>query len=295
MFSMRIALATDHAGFELKETIKAFLENEGHEVVDCGAHEFVPNDDYPGYIKRAAQKIQSGEVERGIIFGASGQGEAIAANRFPGVRAVVYYADVGEQLDATGKTLNMIISTREHNNANVLSIGARFISEEDAKDAVRLWLATPFSGEERHRRRIVQIDSDRQFSDGFDVWNGVKKETHERGVPRNVSAGDVVSVRMGKNVGFEQDGKGELFLRPVLVVRKFNKEIFFGAALSTRYKDNGFYLRIGEVGGRESVVVLSQVRLFDTKRVEYAIGHVPKEILHKVRGKLAHVLLHMNI
>lgn len=156
---MKIALATDHAGFELKDCIKIFLETEGHEVVDCGAHEFVPNDDYPEFIKSAAQKVQSDEVERAVIFGASGQGEAIVANRFSGVRAVVYYADVGEQLDATGKTLNMITSTREHNNANVLSIGARFVSEEDAKDAVRLWLATPFSGEERHKRRIVQIDA----------------------------------------------------------------------------------------------------------------------------------------
>ncbi len=157
---MRIALATDHAGFELKELLKEFLVSElGHDVVDCGARTLVPDDDYPQYVRAAAQKVAAGEVARAIVCGASGQGEAIVANRIPGVRAVVYYAETGDQLDATEKTLSMIASTREHNDANILSLGARFLSEEDARDAVRLWLATPFSQEARHERRIHEIDA----------------------------------------------------------------------------------------------------------------------------------------
>jgi len=93
------------------------------------------------------------------VFGASGQGEAIAANRVPGVRAVVYYAPAGEQMDTAGKSLGMAASTREHNDANVLSLGARFLTEEEAKDAVKEWLQTSFSGEERHKRRIAQLDT----------------------------------------------------------------------------------------------------------------------------------------
>jgi len=146
---MKIALATDHAGFELKETLKAYLSEAGHEVMDCGAMALDPNDDYPDFIRVAAEKVASGEVECGIILGGSGQGEAIAANRVPGVRAVVYY----------GEPTDILRLSREHNDANVLSLGARFLATDEAKQAVTTWLATPFSGDERHMRRIAKLDA----------------------------------------------------------------------------------------------------------------------------------------
>jgi ribose 5-phosphate isomerase B len=144
---MKIALATDHAGFELKETLKVHLAEAGHEVVDCGAG-VDPNDDYPDFIRAAAEKVSGREVERGIILGGSGQGEAIAANRVPGVRAVVYY----------GEPSDILRLSREHNDANMLSLGARFLATEEAKNAVTVWLNTPFSGDERHVRRINKLE-----------------------------------------------------------------------------------------------------------------------------------------
>lgn len=146
---MKIAFGTDHAGFEMKEALKAFLREEGHEIHDCGAT--VPDgaDDYPDFIAPAAQMVSEGSVDRAIIFGGTGQGEAMVANRFPRVRAVVFY----------GGTRDVLLLTREHNNANVLSLGARFLSIEEAKDVVSLWLATPFSNEPRHVRRVKKLDS----------------------------------------------------------------------------------------------------------------------------------------
>ncbi len=152
---MNIILAADHAGFKLKESIKAFLENNKYSILDVGAHELNPEDDYPVYMTAAAMKVAedlSGET-KAIIFGGSGQGEAMVANRFPGVRAAVWYGD------SARRDLEVINLSREHNDANVLSIGARFVSEEEAKAAVELWLKTPFSGEVRHQRRIDQIDA----------------------------------------------------------------------------------------------------------------------------------------
>ena len=129
---------------------------------DCGAFEKDPADDYPAIIASAARSISrdvgSGIESRAIILGASGQGEAIVANKFRGVRAVVYYGPTGSQTDASGRELDMITSTRAHNNANVLSIGAKFVSSDDAKHVVHAWLGTPFSNEERHARRNAQID-----------------------------------------------------------------------------------------------------------------------------------------
>lgn len=160
---MKIYFASDHGGFALKQVLVAYVKGLGYEIEDCGAFEFDVNDDYPAIIARAAKKISedaaAGIVSRGIVLGASGQGEAIVANRFPGVRAVVYYGEASRsQTDASGNTLDMLGSTRMHNDANVLSLGARFISETDAKAAVKKWLDTMFSGEERHARRIKQID-----------------------------------------------------------------------------------------------------------------------------------------
>ena len=148
---MKIYIATDHAGFALKEHILPFVREElGYEVVDCGALTLDPKDDYPAFMQAAARAVgENPEEAKAIIFGWSGQGEAIVANRFPRVRAVVYYGGQPE----------IIRLSREHNDANVLSFGAHFVSVEEAKEAVALWLSTPFTQDERHVRRIAQIDN----------------------------------------------------------------------------------------------------------------------------------------
>lgn len=146
-----IILASDHAGFALKEAVKKFLREKGYAVDDIGAHAMDPEDDYPFYMSKAAMEVAknlSGHA-RAIIFGGSGEGEAIVANRFPGVRAIVWY----------GGSHEILKLARQHNDANVLSLGARLVGEEEAKKAIIEWLETPFSGEERHRRRIEEIDS----------------------------------------------------------------------------------------------------------------------------------------
>lgn len=163
---MKIYFAADHAGFELKNALLNFVRGElGLNVEDCGAHELDPSDDYPTIIAAAARKLSAdtaqGIESRAILLGGSGQGEAIVANRFPGVRAAVYYGGERSQTDAAGKKVDMIQSVREHNDANALSLGARFMSEEEAKEAVRSWLSIPFPGDERHARRIASIDNQR--------------------------------------------------------------------------------------------------------------------------------------
>lgn len=148
---MTIYLAADHAGFILKEKVKLFLEGEGYTVADMGAYEENKDDDYPEFMTAAAQAIANdlirGTDSKGVIFGGSGQGEAMVANRIDGVRAAVYY----------GGPTDIITLSRQHNDANILSLGARFISEDEAFAAVKLWLETPFSNEERHKRRIVKF------------------------------------------------------------------------------------------------------------------------------------------
>lgn len=148
---MTIHFATDHAGYELKNILVQFVRDElGYEVVDHGAHELEPGDDYPDYIHEAARAVShDGEVTRGIILGHSGQGEAMVANRYAGVRAAVYY----------GQQPEIITLSREHNDANILSLGAGFISHEEAKAVTQRWLSTAFSGDERHVRRIQKIDN----------------------------------------------------------------------------------------------------------------------------------------
>lgn len=147
---MKIYLGTDHAGFELKEKIKTWLDEWGYTYQDMGATKLDPDDDYPLYISAAARKVaEDPDDARGIVLGGSGQGEAMVANRFPGVRAAVYYGD--------GKAADIPRLSREHNDANVLSLGARFLTDEEAKAAIQHWLLTPFSGEERHVRRLKQI------------------------------------------------------------------------------------------------------------------------------------------
>ncbi len=147
---MKIFLGSDHAGFELKNKIRNLLEGLGEEVFDKGPSAYDEGDDYPDFIAPVAREVSKNpKTTRGIILGASGQGEAMVANRFSHVRATVYY----------GGTKEILKLSREHNDANVLSLGARFLSEEEAFDAVKVWLATPFSKEERHERRIAKIEN----------------------------------------------------------------------------------------------------------------------------------------
>lgn len=161
---MRIYFAADHAGYSLKNILRDFVERElSCEAEDCGASVLDEADDYPVFTAEAARRLSrdaaAGQDSRAIVIGASGQGEAMVANRFPFVRCALFYADPErEQTDAGGKKLDIIRSTREHNNANALALGARFLSAEEAKAAVRTWLATGFSGEERHARRVAQIE-----------------------------------------------------------------------------------------------------------------------------------------
>jgi len=147
---MKIHIGTDHAGFRLKELLRVWLSEEGHEVVDHGAKEENIEDDYPDFIAPVAKAVASdSERSRGIVLGGSGQGEAIVANRFPHVRATVYY----------GGPEQIVTLSREHNDANVLSLGARLLSFEDAKRVVSLFLITPFSAQPRHTRRLAKIES----------------------------------------------------------------------------------------------------------------------------------------
>jgi ribose 5-phosphate isomerase B len=142
-----IYLATDHRGFELKEKIKAWLTEWGVEFIDCGATSFNPEDDYPDFVSIAAAKVAADPVNnRAIILGGNGQGEAMVANRRQGVRAAVIYA-------ANDEVVKM---TREHNASNILSLGASFITDDEAKHAIKLWLDTPFSEAPRHVRRLAK-------------------------------------------------------------------------------------------------------------------------------------------
>lgn len=156
---MRIYFASDHAGFELKGHLIEFVRALGYEVEDLGPHSLEPEDDYPDFVLPLAKKVAAENGSFGVILGASGQGEAMAANRVKGVRAAVYYGPAAlEQTDVEGNVMDVLTATRAHNNANVLSIGARFVSGEDVEKALREWLSTPFSGDERHSRRIAKLD-----------------------------------------------------------------------------------------------------------------------------------------
>ena len=151
-----IHIGSDHAGFELKQEIIKFLEKQEYEVTDHGAYEYDEDDDYPDYCYPVAKEISMDREAMGIVIGGSGQGEAIVANRIPGVRAVVFNGQY-EPLD--GREVPMeVVTSREHNDANVLSLGARFLSTEEAIEAVETWLETEFSGDPRHIRRIEKID-----------------------------------------------------------------------------------------------------------------------------------------
>lgn len=142
----KVFIAADHAGFQMKEDLKKYLADLGYEIQDMGAFELNPADDYPDFILPAAGKVAENLGEgRGIVIGGSGQGEAIAANKIKGIRAAVVYDEYSARM------------SREHNDANIISLGARALNLETAKQLVRIWLETPFSGEERHKRRIKKI------------------------------------------------------------------------------------------------------------------------------------------
>ena len=147
---MQIFFGGDHAGFLLKAELISFAEGLGFTPHDLGPFELNPEDDYPEFVRAVALKVAGHPDSRGVIIGGSGQGEAMVANRVAGVRAAVYY----------GGAQDIVRLSREHNDANILSLGARFISTDEAKDALRLWLETDFSNELRHVRRIASIDGE---------------------------------------------------------------------------------------------------------------------------------------
>ena len=141
--SVRVAIGSDHAGFRLKADLASFLRGEGHDVADLGTDSEEPSD-YPLFSAAVGRAVIGGAADRGIVLGGSGQGEQIAANKVRGVRA------------ALCNDLYTARMSREHNDANVLTIGARIVAPELAREIVRVWLATPFEGG-RHVRRLEQI------------------------------------------------------------------------------------------------------------------------------------------
>ena len=142
---MRIHLAADHAGYEFKEHLLTYLASQGHDVVDHGAFEYDPSDDYPAFCFSAGEAVVAEPGSVGIVLGGSGNGEQIAANKVPGVRAALAWSIDTAKLG------------RAHNNANVVAIGWRQHSLEESVELVEAFLAEPFSGDERHQRRIDQL------------------------------------------------------------------------------------------------------------------------------------------
>jgi ribose 5-phosphate isomerase B len=142
---MKISLGSDHAGYRLKEKVKELVTSLGHEVVDCGTFNEEPVD-YPLFIRPAAEAVARGECDRGVVFGGSGNGEAMAANKVRGVRCALCW------------NLETARLSRQHNDANVLSLGQRVIAEDLALNIVQIWLETPFEGG-RHVRRVEQLNA----------------------------------------------------------------------------------------------------------------------------------------
>lgn len=142
---MKVYIGTDHAGFELKEKVKAFLLKSDYKVEDCGAFQFNKIDDYPDFIGKVGEAVSKDPEARGIVFGKSGAGECIVANKYKEVRAFL------------GINRENVELARQHNDANVLSLGSAFVSNEEACELAKLFLETQFSNEERHMRRIGKI------------------------------------------------------------------------------------------------------------------------------------------
>jgi len=145
---MTIYFASDHAGFELKNGLVEFVTKLGFEVFDLGPEMYDENDDYPDFVSKVAEMISKNPEDRGIVIGGSGQGEAIVCNRYPNVRAVVYYGGPEE----------IITLSRAHNDANILSLGARFVDQKEIDEVVKTWLLAQFSNGTNHVRRIKKID-----------------------------------------------------------------------------------------------------------------------------------------
>lgn len=153
---MKIFIGTDHAGYVLKEKLVSSLKLQGYEVIDKGAFEYNEGDDYPDFVIPVAKEVsKDSDNVKGIILGATGEGEAVTANRFPHIRAVAYY---GQPECVVDDEADIILRSRQHNNSNVLSLGARYLTEEEMMSAVNLWLNTPFTYDERHVRRLAKID-----------------------------------------------------------------------------------------------------------------------------------------
>lgn len=156
---MKIYVGSDHAGFGLKEKLIPYLQELGHEVEDKGAYEYSEDDDYPDYIIPVAKEVSRKPDEvKGIIFGGSGQGEAMAANKFRDVRAAVYYGQGDCVATDTEDAQSIVVLSRQHNDANMLSLGARFITEEEMKKVVVEWLETPFLNTDKYKRRITKME-----------------------------------------------------------------------------------------------------------------------------------------
>lgn len=145
---MKIYFASDHAGFELKQNLVEFVKTLGFDVVDVGPEFYDENDDYPDCISKAAELVSQNLEDRAIVIGGSGQGEAMVCNIYPNVRATVYY----------GGSMEIINLSRAHNNANILSIGSRFVDKTQIGEVVRQWLLAPFSNDTRHIRRMKELE-----------------------------------------------------------------------------------------------------------------------------------------
>ncbi|CAL9526931.1 ribose-5-phosphate isomerase [Streptomyces sp. JH002] len=144
---MRVYLGSDHAGYELKNHLVDWLTAHGHEPVDCGPHAYDAQDDYPPFCLRAAEAVAADPDALGVVIGGSGNGEAIAANKVAGVRCALAWSVETAKLG------------RQHNNANVVGIGARMHTTDEATTFVEVFLATPYSGEDRHTRRIDMLSA----------------------------------------------------------------------------------------------------------------------------------------
>lgn len=273
---MKVYFATDHGGFALKNALVGYVRGLGYDAEDCGAHTLDPEDDYPPIIARAIKKLiadlAAGKESRAVILGRSGQGEAMVANRFPGVRAAVYY----------GYLPSTVIQARDHNDANVLSLGADALaSHDEARRAVKQFVETPFSGEERHVRRNAIIDDD------FSQWNGLKRRVHGIDAIRfHYAERDIFYALVGRNIGREQNGARENFARPVLVIRKFNRDSFLGVPLTTAVKRDAWYQFVFDLGGVPNAAIVSQLRLWDSRRLLNRIGAMDSASFNTLNKKL---------
>ncbi len=161
---MKVYIGSDHTGYDFKQKLIDYLEELGYKTEDKGCFTFDTDDDYPDFVKPVAEAVANDPGSMGIVMGGSGQGEAICANKVKGIRSAVFYGphEALKEVDVAGRKSNdpfeIVKLAREHNDANVLSLAMRFVSEDDCKFAIRLFLSTRFEGEERHVRRLFKIE-----------------------------------------------------------------------------------------------------------------------------------------